>query len=123
MADISKIGMNRIEGLTQSFNDLSDTINNTLTEVVNNIKYIPDYTQGVNIVANTNFTAPSNGLITINITHADHAGNTLVINGVTIYSVSMTGSYDNGALPPATFIVGKDDVILANNAGKFYPFK
>lgn len=123
MVDISKIGMNRIEGLTQSFNDLSDTINNTLTEVVNNIKYIPDYAQGVDIVANAEFIAPSNGLIAITITHADHASNTLTINGVTIYSVSMTGSYDNGGLPPATFIVGKDDVIVANRAGKFYPFK
>lgn len=84
---------------------------------------MPDYSAGITVKA-TSYTAPKAGIVLINCQHADHATNQVTINGVRLYSVSMTGSYANGTLPPFETPVSAGDVITSNqNILKFYPYK
>ena len=84
---------------------------------------MPDYSAGITINA-TSYTAPKDGIVLINCQHADHATNQLTINGVQLYSVSMTGSYAAGTLPPFEIPVSAGDVIKSNqNILRFFPYK
>ena len=84
---------------------------------------MPDTSAGITVNA-TSYTAPKNGIVLINCQHADNTINQVSINGVQLYSVSMSGSYANGTLPPFETQVSAGDVITSNqNILKFYPYK
>lgn len=82
---------------------------------------MPNYNAGVSISANANYTCPNNGFVQFVFTHADHANNTLTINGQQLFTSSMTGSYANGAFPGIMYPVKKSDIVNCNKAGTFFP--
>lgn len=82
---------------------------------------MPDYNAGVSISANANYTCLNNGFVQFVFTHADHANNTLTINGQQLFTSSMTGSYANGAFPGIMYPVKKSDIVNCNKAGTFFP--
>ena len=84
---------------------------------------IPDYNAGVNVAANTEFDVPANGMLAVPVFHYDHANNKLIINGATVFNVSMTGSYANGVLPPVTYPVSAGDTAISVAPFVFYPYK
>ena len=107
--------------LTKVANGIDRTVKSDRETVVS--WGMPDYSAGIDINAKT-YTAPKAGIVLINCQHADHATNQVTINGVQLYSVSMTGSYANGTLPPFEIPVSAGDVITSNqNILKFYPYK
>ena len=82
---------------------------------------MPDYSAGVSISANANYTCPNNGFVQFVFTHADHANNTLTINKQQLFTSSMTGSYANGVFPGIMYPVKKSDIVNCNKAGTFFP--
>lgn len=106
---------------TNKFNSLSETSLDEIYLVEERVD--PDYGAGIGVAASITYTIPADGVILVTVTHADHASNTLTINNISVYSTYMTGKYSNGALPPTSFIVKAGDVVLANRALTFYPFK
>lgn len=82
---------------------------------------VPNYNAGVSISANANYTCPNNGFVQFVFTHADHANNTLTINGQQLFTSDMTGSYANGAFPGIMYPVKKSDIVNCNKAGTFFP--
>lgn len=82
---------------------------------------MPNYNAGVSISANANYTCPNNGFVQFVFTHADHANNTLTINGQQLFASDMTGSYANGAFPGIMYPVKKSDIVNCNKAGTFFP--
>lgn len=82
---------------------------------------MPNYNAGVSISANANYTCPNNGFVQFVFTHADHANNTLTINGQQLFTSNMTGSYANGAFPGIMYPVKKSDIVNCNKAGTFFP--
>lgn len=84
---------------------------------------IPDYNAGIDVAANTEFSVPTNGMLAVPVFHYDHANNKLIINGTTVFNVSMTGSYANGVLPPVTYPVRAGDTAISVAPFVFYPYK
>ena len=84
---------------------------------------VPDYTSEI-VVNATSYTAPKDGIVLVNCVHKDNNSNNVSVNGIQIYTFSMSGSYANGTMTPFPLTVLAGDVITSNRSIlKFYPFR